>query len=66
MSVVTVNVWTCDFCGAVKALAKPTVVYSDPVVHWPAGWGSKPVPEEQRKHPTQDIADACPECKKAP
>ena len=62
MSVVQVNVWTCDFCGAVASTTEHTDVWSDPVVRYPEGWGFRSIPEAERKHPCLDCADACPEC----
>lgn len=62
MTVVQVNVWTCEFCGAVESTTEATDVYSDPTVCWPEGWGSRAIPEADRSHPTWSIGDACPAC----
>jgi len=63
VSVVQINLWTCDLCGKRSAQSERTSAYSDPVIVPPAGWRTDlEVPQEKRSDPSFDICDACPEC----
>lgn len=53
MSVLQVNIFTCDVCGLSQAERKDTEVYRDPVVVPPEGWGTA---EDGEKL-------ACPKCR---
>jgi len=60
-------VWKCDLCGIELHHEYETCVYSDEMARDNRGWVSDlEVPEEYRTHPTDNICDACPECKEKP
>jgi hypothetical protein len=62
VSVVQLNVWTCDFCGAAASTLEQTSPWSDPLVVHPEGWSTLEIPPAARKHPSLNVGDACPAC----
>ena len=52
MTVIQVNIFICDKCGATETHTEETSWYSDPVVTPPDGWIDN------------ECGDICPKCRK--